>query len=203
VHPQPEGYHGNVDPVGPRAVYDEAKRYAEALTTAYGATHGVPVRIARIFNTYGPRLRPDDGRAIPTFVRQALRGEPLTVHGDGTQTRSFCYVDDLVEGLWRLLGSDVTSPVNVGNPEELSVLHLALLIRTLSDSESEVVFDEGREDDPCVRRPDITRARRELGWEPDIPLIAGLQWTIAWARRTWPVPRKGSVALHAAGARSA
>jgi dTDP-glucose 4,6-dehydratase len=184
VSPQPETYWGNVNPVGPRGAYDEAKRYAEAMAMAYLRVHGVPAKIARIFNTYGPRLRADDGRAVPTFISQALNGEPVTVHGDGSQTRSLCYVDDLVEGLWRLLSSDLTGPVNLGNPEEVRINELAELILRLSGSSSEIVYTERRVDDPTVRCPDISLARGALGWEPKVPLEEGLAWTVDWARRT-------------------
>ena len=182
IHPQPESYWGHVNPVGPRGVYDEAKRFAEALTMAYRRTHGVDTGIVRIFNTYGPRMRPDDGRAIPTFIRQALAGEPLTVAGDGTQTRSVCYVDDLVEGILRLAGSDLPGPVNIGNPGELTVLALAERIRDAVGSTSTIRFVERPEDDPSVRQPDITLAREKLGWEPVVPLAEGLKPTIAWIR---------------------
>jgi dTDP-glucose 4,6-dehydratase len=182
VHPQPESYWGHVNPVGPRGVYDEAKRYAEALTMAYRRTHGVDTAIVRIFNTFGERMRPNDGRAIPTFIRQALRDEPVTVAGDGSQTRSVCYVDDLVEGLLRLLRSDLPGPVNIGNPHELSMLDLARLIIELSGSSSEIAFIDRPTDDPTVRQPDITLARTELGWEPTVPLEEGLRKTIAWFR---------------------
>ncbi|MGH2661196.1 MAG: UDP-glucuronic acid decarboxylase family protein [Actinomycetota bacterium] len=185
VHPQPEEYWGHVNPVGPRGVYDEAKRFAEAMAMAYHRVHGIPVRIARIFNTYGPRMRAHDGRAVPTFITQALRGEPLTVHGDGLQTRSLCYVEDLMEGLWRLLESSVEEPMNLGNPEEVTVAHLAELIRTLAESSSEIVFTKRPEDDPQVRCPDIGRARSELGWEPKVSLRPGLEQTIAWVREAW------------------
>jgi dTDP-glucose 4,6-dehydratase len=185
VHPQPETYWGNVNPIGPRGVYDEAKRYAEAMAMAYQRVHGVPVKIVRIFNTFGPRLRRNDGRAVPTFVTQALRGEPLTVHGDGSQTRSLCYVDDLVEGIWRLLNSDVPGPINIGNPEEVKVLELAHLVTTLVGSPSELVFVERPEDDPEMRCPDISQARRLLGWEPRVSLREGLERTIAWAKNAW------------------
>ncbi len=182
VHPQREDYWGNVNPVGPRSVYDEAKRFAEATTMAYRRTHAVDTGIARIFNTYGPRMRADDGRAIPTFIDQALRGDPLTVAGDGSQTRSVCYVDDLVEGLLRLLRSDLPGPCNVGNPVEHRVLELAELVRELSGSASQVAYVPRPEDDPCVRRPDITLAREALGWEPQVPVRDGLLRTIAWFR---------------------
>ncbi len=185
VNPQPEAYWGNVNPVGPRGVYDEAKRFAEAMTMAYHRVHVVPVRIARIFNTYGPRMRRDDGRAIPTFVSQALAGAPITVHGDGTQTRSLCFVDDLVEGLWRLLVSDLTGPVNLGNPEEVTVLELAERVRAGTGADVEIEFVERPDDDPQVRRPDISLARLELGWEPKVPLETGLERMIGWARGAW------------------
>jgi len=186
VHPQPEEYWGNVNPIGPRGVYDEAKRYAEAMAMAYLRVHDVRVKIARIFNTYGPRLRRGDGRAVPTFVEQALVGDPITVHGDGSQTRSLCYVDDLVEGIWRLLTSDVVGmPVNLGNPEEVKVLDLARTIVLLAGSASEVMFTERPIDDPEVRCPDISRATSLLGWAPLIPLTDGLERTISWARKTW------------------
>jgi dTDP-glucose 4,6-dehydratase len=190
VHPQPESYLGNVNPIGPRSVYDEAKRYAEAMVTAYHRVHSIPVRIARIFNTYGPGMRRDDGRAVPTFISQSLSGEPLTVHGDGKQTRSLCYVDDLIEGLWRLLLSGADQPVNLGNPQEISVLDLAKLIREAAGSQSPVNFIERPEDDPDVRCPDISRARDQLRWEPSISLTDGLDRTIAWAKEVWePLPR--------------
>jgi dTDP-glucose 4,6-dehydratase len=185
VHPQPESYWGNVNPIGPRSCYDEAKRYAEALTMAYHRVHGLRVRIARIFNTYGPRLRRGDGRAVPTFVSQTLRGEPITVHGDGSQTRSLCYVDDLVEGLWRLLGSDLVGPVNLGNPEEVTILELARRVRSVAGSTSDVVFTGRPTDDPEVRCPDITLATEELGWAPEVPLDEGLERTLNWARAAW------------------
>jgi dTDP-glucose 4,6-dehydratase len=180
VHPQPESYWGHVNPVGPRGVYDEAKRFAEALTMAYRRTHGVDTGIVRIFNTFGERMRPDDGRAIPTFIRQALLGEQITVAGDGSQTRSICYVDDLVDGIVRLLHSDHSGPVNIGNPHEVSVLELAQWIRTLADSSSDIAFVERPEDDPMVRQPDISLARAALGWEPRVPIEEGLKRTIAW-----------------------
>jgi dTDP-glucose 4,6-dehydratase len=185
VNPQPESYWGNVNPVGPRGVYDEAKRFAEAMTMAYRRVHGLPVGVVRIFNTYGPRMRRDDGRAIPTFVSQALSGEPITVHGDGHQTRSLCYVDDLVEGLWRLLVSDLTGPVNLGNPEEVTVLELAERVRVAARAEVPIAFTERPEDDPQVRRPDISLARLELGWEPKVPLETGLERMVAWASEAW------------------
>ncbi|HEY6738302.1 MAG TPA: UDP-glucuronic acid decarboxylase family protein [Actinopolymorphaceae bacterium] len=182
VHPQPETYWGNVNPVGPRGVYDEAKRFAEALTVAYRTTHGVDTAIVRIFNTFGPRMRPHDGRAIPTFIRQALRGEPLTVAGDGTQTRSICYVDDMVEGICRLLESDAAGPMNIGNPHEVSMIELARWIRKLADSDSRIEFVPRPEDDPQIRQPDITLARTTLGWEPRVEVEDGLRATVAWFR---------------------
>jgi dTDP-glucose 4,6-dehydratase len=192
LHPQPESYWGHVNPVGPRGVYDEAKRFAEALTMAYRRTHGVDTGIVRIFNTYGPRMRPDDGRAIPTFIRQALAGEPLTVAGDGAQTRSVCYVDDLVEGILRMAHSDLAGPVNIGNPGEFTVLRLAELIRDAVGSRSEIEFIERPEDDPSVRQPDISLARAELGWEPVVPLEDGLKPTIAWIRDAVGADPEGS-----------
>jgi dTDP-glucose 4,6-dehydratase len=185
VHPQPETYWGNVNPVGPRSVYDEAKRFAEAAAMAYHRTHRVQVRIARIFNTYGPRMRRDDGRAVPTFIQQAMAGEPLTVHGDGTQTRSLCYVDDLIEGLYRLILSDHTGPVNIGNPAEITIEELAALIRSIMGSSDEIVHVERPVDDPELRCPDISLARRLLRWHPTVPLRDGLGRTIEWARRSW------------------
>ena len=182
VHPQTEDYWGNVNPIGPRGVYDEAKRYAEALTTAYRSSEGVDTAIVRIFNTFGPRMRPNDGRAIPTFIRQALAGEPLTVFGDGSQTRSVCYVDDLIEGIVALLHSKLAGPVNIGNPHELSVLALAELVREVVGSDSAVVFEPRPEDDPLVRQPDITLARTALGWSPVVPVEEGLARTVKWFR---------------------
>jgi dTDP-glucose 4,6-dehydratase len=178
VHPQPETYWGNVNPIGPRGVYDEAKRYAEALTMAYLRQQGVDTAIARIFNTYGSRMRPNDGRAIPTFLQQALTDKPLTVFGDGTQTRSFCYVDDLIHGLVLLAESGVHEPVNIGNPDEMSLIDMARLVVELTESRSEIVFEALPVDDPQVRQPDITRARDLLGWEPEIELRDGLKRTI-------------------------
>ena len=174
IHPQPETYWGNVNPIGPRGVYDEAKRYAEALTMAYHRQQGVDTCIARIFNTYGPRMRPHDGRAIPTFMRQALENKPLTVFGDGSQTRSFCYVDDLIRGLYLLATSDEHLPVNLGNPDEMALLELAHTVLRVTDSKSEIVFEALPVDDPQVRQPDITRARQVLGWEPEVGLEDGL-----------------------------
>jgi dTDP-glucose 4,6-dehydratase len=184
VHPQPETYWGNVNPIGPRGVYDEAKRFAEAITMAYRRTHGVDTRIVRIFNTYGERMRPRDGRVVPALIGQALAGEPMTVFGDGSQTRSFCYVSDLVDGIYRLLQSDVVEPVNIGNPAELSVLDFARTIRTLTGARSEIVFRPLPVDDPKVRQPDIAKARGALGWEPHVALEDGLRRTIAYFRET-------------------
>ncbi|MFC5998822.1 UDP-glucuronic acid decarboxylase family protein [Quadrisphaera sp. GCM10027208] len=180
VHPQPEDYWGHVNPIGPRGVYDEAKRYAEALVTAYRDTHGVDTGIVRIFNTYGPRMRPDDGRAIPTFIRQALAGEPVTVAGDGRQTRSVCYVDDLVAGVLALAGSGHPGPVNIGNPQERSVLAIAQDVIAATGSRSQVQLVERPVDDPQVRRPDTTRARELLGWEPRVSWEQGLSRTVEW-----------------------
>jgi dTDP-glucose 4,6-dehydratase len=181
-HPQRESYWGNVNPIGPRAVYDEAKRFAEAITMAYRRYEKVDVRIARIFNTYGPRMRLDDGRVVPTFVAQALRGEPITMFGDGSQTRSFCFVDDEVEGLWRLLHSSYQEPVNVGNPHELTILEFAKAVQRLVGKDVPIVSRPLPEDDPKVRKPDISRAREVLGWEPRIPFDEGMRRTIAWFR---------------------
>ena len=181
VHPQPETYWGNVNPIGPRGVYDEAKRYAEALTMAYLRQQGVDTCIARIFNTFGPRMRPNDGRAIPTFLRQALADKPVTVFGDGSQTRSFCYVDDLIRGLVALAESGVHEPVNLGNPHEMSLIDMANAVVELTGSRSEVVFEALPVDDPKVRQPDIARARDLLGWEPEISVRDGLERTIAAA----------------------
>jgi dTDP-glucose 4,6-dehydratase len=178
VHPQREDYWGNVNPVGLRGVYDEAKRFAEAITMAYHRYHRVDTRIVRIFNTFGPRMRLQDGRAVPNFVTQALRGEPITVYGDGSQTRSLVYVSDEVEGIYRLLMSSVSDPVNIGNPREITVGELAQLIRDLTGSRSSITYRPLPEDDPKVRQPDITRARELLGWEPKVALEDGLRWTI-------------------------
>ena len=175
VHPQPETYWGNVNPIGPRGVYDEAKRYSEAMAVAYHTQQGVDTSIARIFNTYGPRMRPSDGRAVPTFVRQALEGKPLTVFGDGTQTRSFCYVDDLIRGLVALAESGEHLPVNLGNPAEFTLNELAEVVVRITASKSELVYEALPVDDPQVRQPDITRARQLLGWEPEIQLEEGLR----------------------------
>ncbi len=179
-HPQREDYWGHVNPVGPRGVYDEAKRFAEATTMAYHRFHGVDTKIVRIFNTYGPRMRPNDGRAIPAFVPQALRNEPITVFGDGSQTRSFCYVDDLVDGLYRLMLSDHHDPVNIGNPRELTIRQLAETIVRMTGSKSEISFKPLPVDDPKVRQPDISKAEDILGWQPQVKLEEGLSNTIAW-----------------------
>src|ERR1700675_432207 len=179
VHPQTESYWGNVNPIGPRGVYDEAKRFAEAITMAYHRFHGVDTRIVRIFNTYGPRMRANDGRAIPTFLRQALEGKPVTVFGDGSQTRSFCYVDDLIRGIVLLAESSEHLPVNLGNPDEKTLLELADVILRLTGSSSEIVYEALPVDDAQVRQPDITRAKQILGWEPEIALEDGLRKTIA------------------------
>jgi dTDP-glucose 4,6-dehydratase len=178
VHPQTEDYWGNVNPVGPRSCYDEAKRFAEAMTMAYRRMHGVRTRIVRIFNTYGPRMRLEDGRVLPNFLCQALRGEPLTIYGDGSQTRSFCYVDDLVEGVWKLLSVEEGDPVNIGNPDEMTIREFAERILATTGSRSPVVSKPLPADDPKRRRPDITRARRLLGWSPSVPLDVGLERTV-------------------------
>lgn len=180
INPQPETYWGNVNPIGPRGVYDEAKRFAEALTMAYHRYHGVNTRIVRIFNTYGPRMRLNDGRVVPNFITQALKGEPLTVYGDGSQTRSFCYIDDLINGITKLLEIDFHEPVNIGNPEEYSILEFAKIIIELTESKSEITFKPLPQDDPKVRRPDITRAKELLGWEPQISVKEGLKKTIRY-----------------------
>jgi dTDP-glucose 4,6-dehydratase len=182
VHPQPEEYWGNVNPIGPRGVYDEAKRFAEAITMAYHRAHGVETRITRIFNTYGPRMRLRDGRVVPNFIAQALRNEPLTVYGEGSQTRSFCFVSDLVEGIVRLLRSNYSDPVNVGNPTETTILEFARRIKSLTGSKSEIVHEPLPVDDPKQRKPDISRARRLLGWEPKVLLDDGLKRTIDFFR---------------------
>ena len=182
VHPQPEAYWGNVNPVGPRGVYDEAKRFAEAMTMAYHRYHGVDTRIVRIFNTYGPRMRPHDGRVVSNFIVQALRGEPLTVYGDGGQSRSFCYVDDLVDGIVRLFERGTDEPTNIGNPDEFTVRQLAEEVLRQTGSRSTIVQEPLPVDDPKVRQPDITRARAQLGWEPKVPLAQGLTRTIAYFR---------------------
>jgi len=182
-HPQSESYAGNVNPIVPRGVYDEAKRFAEALTMAYHRTHGLKTRIARIFNTYGPRMRLDDGRALPNFMVQALKGEELTIYGDGTQTRSFCYVDDLMEGIIKLLYSQEVEPVNLGNPEEISILDFAKEILLLTGSKSSIGFYPLPLNDPKVRRPDITKAKKVLGWEPKVTLQEGLKKTVHYFRQ--------------------
>ena len=182
VHPQVESYWGNVNPVGPRSVYDESKRYAEALTMAYGRTYGLNAKVVRIFNTYGPRMRRDDGRAVPNFVSQSLRGRPLSVYGDGSQTRSLCYVDDLIEGFLRYLDVEQVGPMNLGNPEEVTILRLAELVAETTGAGEEIEFLPALEDDPTVRCPDVTNARTWLGWEPTVPLSDGLERTVAWAR---------------------
>lgn len=182
VHPQPEDYWGNVNPIGPRGVYDESKRYAEALTMAYHRQQGVDTCIARIFNTYGPRMRPNDGRAVPTFVRQALADQPLTVFGDGSQTRSFCYVDDLIEGLFRLACSGAHEPVNIGNPAEMTLTELAETVIAVTGSDSKIVFSSLPIDDPKVRQPDSTRAKELLGWEPTVALAEGLRRVVEFER---------------------
>jgi len=183
VHPQPESYWGHVNPVGPRGVYDEAKRFAEAMTMAYHRYHGVETRIVRIFNTYGPRMRPSDGRVVSNFIVQALRGDPITIYGDGSQTRSFTYVDDLVEGIYRLFLSDRTDPTNIGNPGEFTIRQLAEMAIALTGSGSPLISLPLPEDDPKVRQPDITNARRHLGWEPRVELREGLERTIPHFRR--------------------
>jgi dTDP-glucose 4,6-dehydratase len=189
IHPQPETYWGHVNPIGPRGVYDEAKRYAEALTMAYHRQQGVDTCIARIFNTYGPRMRPHDGRAIPTFMRQALENKPLTVFGEGSQTRSFCYVDDLIRGLYLLAKSEEHLPVNIGNPQEMTLLELAETVLRVTGARSEIVFEALPVDDPQVRQPDITRAKEILGWEPEVALEDGLRRTIDWMTAGDPAGR--------------
>ena len=183
VHPQREDYWGNVNPVGPRGVYDEAKRFAEAITMAYHRTHGVDTRIARIFNSFGPSMRIEDGRAIPAFISQALAGQPLTIFGDGSQTRSFQYISDLIDGLWRLMRAPVNDPVNLGNPQEMTLLELAKRILRLTGARSEIVFRPLPTDDPKVRQPEIGRARALLGWEPRVDVDEGLRLTIDWFTR--------------------
>ena len=184
-HPQTESYWGNVNPIGPRGVYDEAKRFLEAMAFAYHREHSIPIRVVRIFNTFGPRMRQHDGRAVPTFISQALHGEPITVHGDGSQTRSLCYVDDLIEGIFRLVTSQNTGPMNIGNPEEVTVLQIAAMIKEIVGADSEIIFKDRPVDDPEVRCPDISLARKELGWEPKVSTHEGLERTIAWAREAW------------------
>lgn len=199
VHPQPESYWGNVNPVGPRGVYDEAKRFAEALTMAYHRYHDLDTRIVRIFNTYGPRMRPSDGRVVSNFIVQALRGEPLTLYGDGSQTRSFCYVEDEVEGLYRLFMNGDAEPTNIGNPIEFTVRQLAELVLELTDSSLEIIELPLPVDDPQVRQPDITRAREKLGWEPQVPLRDGLIRTIAYFRELLDKGRLGTLAGQTGG----
>lgn len=182
IHPQTEDYWGNVNPVGPRGVYDEAKRFAEAMVMAYHNTHNVDTRIVRIFNTYGPRMRLNDGRVVPTMIRQALMGDPLTIYGDGSQTRSFCFVSDLIEGIYRLALSNEHLPVNLGNSEEFTILEFAEMVIKLTDAKSGIIYEPIPEDDPRRRKPDITKARRLLGWEPKIMLEEGLSRTIDWFR---------------------
>ena len=182
VHPQKEDYWGNVNPVGPRAVYDEAKRFSEALAVAYRRTHAVNSRIVRIFNTFGPRMRRNDGRVVPAFIGQALSGSPLTVFGDGTQTRSFCYVSDLVKGIMRMVEVEEDGPVNMGNPNEISIMDFAKLVISITGSSSRIVYRELPEDDPRVRKPDITLAKNKLGWQPEVSLKEGLVKTIEWFR---------------------
>lgn len=182
-HPQKEDYWGNVNTVGPRGVYDEAKRFAEAITMAYHKTHGLNTKIARIFNTYGPRMRQEDGRVVPAFITQALRGEPITVFGDGSQTRSFCFISDLVEGILRLSASETNDPVNIGNPSEITVMEFAEAVLKLTGGSSEIVHRPLPEDDPQKRRPDITKAKTELGWEPSVKLEEGLRNTIKWFKK--------------------
>ena len=180
IHPQPEDYWGNVNPIGPRGVYDEAKRFAEAITMAYHRTHGINTKIIRIFNTFGPRMRINDGRAIPNFLKQALTGKDLTIYGDGSQTRSFCYVSDLVEGIYRLLTSDQNSPINIGNPNEMTIKEMADKILQATNSKSKITYVPLPEDDPKVRQPDITRAKKYLNWEPVVGLGEGLQSTLKY-----------------------
>ena len=182
VNPQPESYWGNVNPIGPRGCYDEAKRFSEALVMAYHRIHKIDVRIARIFNTYGPKMRKDDGRAVPNFINQALNNKPITVYGDGKQTRSFCYVSDLIEGIYKLMMSDINDPINLGNPSEHTIKEFADIIKGIINSGSEIVFKKLPIDDPHVRCPDITKANKELGWEPTVSLEKGLKETISWFR---------------------
>ncbi|HXF60381.1 MAG TPA: UDP-glucuronic acid decarboxylase family protein [Caldilineaceae bacterium] len=186
VHPQSEDYWGHVNPIGPRGVYDEAKRFAEAMTMAYHRAHGVSTRIVRIFNTYGPRMRLNDGRVVPNFFKQALSGEPLTVYGDGSQTRSFCYVDDLIEGIYRLLLSDEAEPVNIGNPTEITIREFAERINALTGNRAGIRYEPLPKDDPKQRQPDISKARRILGWSPQVSLAEGLERTVAWFRERLP-----------------
>ncbi len=185
VNPQPETYWGNVNPVGPRGCYDEAKRFGEAITMAYHRTHGIDAKIVRIFNTYGERMRHHDGRVVPNFIDQALKGEPITVYGDGSQTRSFCYVSDLVDGIVRLMMSDLNEPVNIGNPTEMNVLDFAKKIIELTGSKSEIIFEDLPVNDPKVRRPDITKAKAKFGWEPKVDLAEGLARVIKWFKANY------------------
>ena len=182
VNPQPETYWGNVNPVGPRGVYDEAKRFAEAITLAYHRVHGIDTKIVRIFNTYGERMRNHDGRVVPNFIDQALKGEPLTVYGDGLQTRSFCYVSDLIDGFLKLMDSDINEPVNLGNPHEMSILDFARKIKEITGCKSEIVYEDLPVNDPKVRRPDIAKAKEKLGWEPKVGVDEGLKRSIEWFR---------------------
>lgn len=183
IHPQSEDYWGNVNPVGPRGVYDEAKRFAESLTMAYNRYHGLQTRIVRIFNTYGPRMRLNDGRVLPTFIHQALKGEPLSIFGDGSQTRSFCYVDDLIEGIYRLLLSDEVLPVNIGNPDEITIKQFAEEVLTLTGSKSKITYHPLPEDDPKVRQPDISKAKEILGWEPKVSRTEGIKRTLEYFKK--------------------
>ncbi len=192
VHPQVESYWGNVNPIGPRGVYDEAKRFAEAITMAYHRTHGVDTRIVRIFNTYGPRMRPRDGRVVSNFIVQALNGEPITIYGDGSQTRSFCYVDDEVEGLYQLFHNGDANPCNIGNPDEYTVKQLAEIVVELTGSKAPLTFEPLPEDDPKVRKPDITRAKALLGWTPKVDVRTGVQRTIDYFRTLTGSPRMAS-----------
>ncbi len=183
INPQREDYWGNVNPVGPRGCYDEAKRFAEALTVAYHRIHKVDIRIARIFNTYGPRMRKDDGRVVPNFINQALSNKPITVYGDGKQTRSFCYISDLIDGIYRLMESNINEPINLGNPEEHTILEFANLIKEITGSKSKIVFKDLPVDDPHIRCPDISKAKKELGWEPKVSLKEGLKKTIDYFKK--------------------
>jgi len=188
IHPQPEDYYGNVNPIGPRGVYDEAKRFAEALTMAYNRYHGVVTRIVRIFNTYGPRMRLNDGRVVPTFLHQALKGEDLTIFGDGSQTRSFCYVSDLIEGIYRLLFSAINEPVNIGNPHEMTIAEFARKIAAIAGGNGKIVYKPLPQDDPKVRQPDITRARELLGWSPTVQLDEGIRETLSFYKKKLNIP---------------
>ena len=183
LNPQPESYWGNVNPVGPRGCYDESKRFAEALVVAYHSIHKVNVRIARIFNTYGPRMRKDDGRVVPNFITQALNNKPMTIYGDGKQTRSFCYITDMINGIYKLMSSNINEPVNLGNPDEHTIIEFANLIKKVTGSKNKIVFKDLPVDDPHVRCPDISKAKKELGWEPKVSLKDGLKETIRWFRK--------------------